>query len=63
MNGRVTIKINQETMIAALQKYFTTVVFDASQIATVVDVEEEENDDGDKEYVVSIDASVELRKP
>lgn len=38
MKGVTELKINQETMIAAIQKYFIEVVFDASQLARVVDV-------------------------
>lgn len=39
MIGISTVTLNQATITAALQKYFTEVVFDASQLARITKVE------------------------
>lgn len=53
MKGTTKLELNQATMIAAIQKYFTEEVFDASQLARVIDIEA---DPDNNIYMVTIDS-------
>ena len=60
MKGITKITLNQETVIAAIQQYFTTSVFDASQLARVTDVLPEScyvNGVSAWQYVVTTDSA------
>lgn len=60
MKGITRLVLNQETIIAALQKYFTEDIFDANQLAEVTNVEPSSIYDAHGvstwEYAVTVDS-------